>query len=500
MSEQPATKTATEGSIDATRIPRLFAEAWRDRRSGWLSLSRGSLERRVQFLDGSPLSVESTPQETGFARNLEESGQITGAERFKVEQFARERDCPEASAVLALRLLDARQLYKAIRKQTRRSLGETFEWQTGTFAWQDEPVPDARSGKPLDGLKLLQEQLPLRWGSERLFAALLPESDLRADIPPRYRRIAASLGEAGELARRAIDRLDGTVSLGQILGECAGDPLAAGTLWVLLHAGILRERATTSARAETTPFDFEVEIEVAEGASSTTAGGTARQEARETAGVAKSDARSEALRAEIGSLIERLDGIDHYEALGLEQDAGTADIKKAYFKAAKKYHPDALARMGLEALREDAARVFARIAEAFETLSDPDKRAAYDAGGGDEPEIDTARLAQAETSFRKGEILLRMGNFEGALEYLEPAVDLWPDEPAYQSGLGWALYKQPQSDVARALEHLELAARAAPDDAVILFRLGMVLRASGEQERASELIERARALEPSIDD
>ncbi len=500
MSEEPATQTRNEGSVDATRIPRLFAEAWRDRRSGWLHLSRGRTERRIRFLDGSPVTLESTPEESGFARSLEEAGAISSAERFEVERFARDRDCPEASAVHALRLLDAKQLYKAIRSQTRRSLGETFEWQTGSFAWLEDSAPDVKAAPPHDCLRLLQEQLPRRWGSERLFAALMPDSALRADVPPRYRRIVAKLGDAGEFAQRAISRLDGSATLGRILGECAGDPLAAATLWVLLHAGILREREASATVGEASPFEFEFEVEVSDGASANSGNTAGRRGARETAGVSSSDSRSEALRAEIESLLERLDELDHYEALGLETDAGAAAIKKAYFKAAKKYHPDALARLGLEALREDAARAFARIAEAFETLSDPDKRAAYDAGGGGEPDIDTARLAQAETSFRKGEILVRMGNFEGALEYLEPAVELWPEEPAYRSGLGWALYKQPKADVARAAEHLEIAARQAPDDAVILFRLGMVVRAQGDLERANDLIERARSLEPSIED
>ena len=93
-----------------------------------------------------------------------------------------------------------------------------------------------------------------------------------------------------------------------------------------------------------------------------------------------------------------------------------------------------------------------------------------------------------------------MGNFHGALDYLEPAVDLWPDEPAYQSGLGWALYKQQRTDAARAREHLEIASSQAPDDAVILFRLGTVLRAMGESESGDATIARARKLDPSVEE
>jgi Flp pilus assembly protein TadD len=139
------------------------------------------------------------------------------------------------------------------------------------------------------------------------------------------------------------------------------------------------------------------------------------------------------------------------------------------------------------------------MAEAFEVLSDSSKRAAYDKRGRDGPQIDMSQLAQAEKSFRKGEILLRMGNFGGALEYLQPAVELWPDEPAYQSALGWALYKQSRPDVARAVEHLETALAQASNDPIIHYRLGVVMRAHGETERAQALIARAQALDPSLE-
>jgi tetratricopeptide (TPR) repeat protein len=109
-----------------------------------------------------------------------------------------------------------------------------------------------------------------------------------------------------------------------------------------------------------------------------------------------------------------------------------------------------------------------------------------------------ARLAQAETSFRKGQVLARMGNFEGALEYLEPAVELWPDEPAYQALLGWALFKKPQADLERASDHLETALIQAPKDAVVTLRLGLVMRARGETNRANELIAQARAIDPDV--
>jgi len=293
-----------------------------------------------------------------------------------------------------------------------------------------------------------------------------------------------------------VQRLDGSVPLGRVLGESAGDPLAAATLWTLWHAGLVREGEVRTATDVTAELEFELDV-VAEPAAASAFAGERTAAASEVTATPL-DPESEALRADIERLAAGLSKLDHYAVLDLDAEANTAAIKKAYFKAAKRYHPDSLARKGLPGLEEKAARVFGRVSEAFEILSDPDKKAAYDRGTNGEPEIDTARLAQAETSFRKGEILIKMGNFLGALEYLQPAVELWPDEPAYRSALGWALYKQPAANAEAARGHLEFAYERAPQDAVTMFRFGMVLRALGENETANELIARARSLESSL--
>jgi curved DNA-binding protein len=62
---------------------------------------------------------------------------------------------------------------------------------------------------------------------------------------------------------------------------------------------------------------------------------------------------------------------DYYAALGVERDASADDIKKAYRKLARKYHPD----VSKEANAEEK---FKDMAEAYDTLKDPEKRAAYD--------------------------------------------------------------------------------------------------------------------------
>jgi molecular chaperone DnaJ len=69
---------------------------------------------------------------------------------------------------------------------------------------------------------------------------------------------------------------------------------------------------------------------------------------------------------------------DYYEVLGVSRDATPEQIKRAYHKLAKKYHPDTN-----KGNKEAAAR-FAEAAEAYETLSNPKKKQAYDTFGFDD--------------------------------------------------------------------------------------------------------------------
>src|SRR5215210_2577446 len=87
-----------------------------------------------------------------------------------------------------------------------------------------------------------------------------------------------------------------------------------------------------------------------------------------------------------------MDYIDYYKVLGVDKNASQEDIKKAYRKLARKYHPD------LNPNDKEAHKTFQQINEANEVLSDPEKRKKYDQYGENwkhADEYEKARQSQA---------------------------------------------------------------------------------------------------------
>jgi tetratricopeptide (TPR) repeat protein len=480
------------GSLKDLPFPRLLLDVHRARLDGVLRMSRERAEKTFVFQEGVPIFAESNLASETLGVQLLDRGDITREEHQQVSSHMKRKRCREGTALLELGLLEPKALFVALKDQVRHRVLDCFGWTHGKFTVEPTDAPPEKA-QPFraDLYALIQEGIEVHWNPERVLQDLAPNMEKCVKRTRRVSRVQDRL-LWDDCVTEFIDALDGTRTLWRAL-QRAKTPRCLAAAWLLDAVGALEypERIASSdpdaeAAVEIVLTDAVVEEEAA---------------AAETSGPSPDDSGVDVvLTQEIQEKFARLAELDHYELLGLASDTPAQAIRGAYLDAAKRYHPDALARAGVDdETRQCAGKVFAAIGRAHAVLSNPNSRRDYDSAlGSDDTDLDAERLAAAETNYRKAEILMRVGNFQGALEYLRPAVDLWPEEPVYHAALGWSLFKKKPSELEEGRAHLERALELDGRSAQTAYWLSIVVKQAGETVAAANLMARAREIDPDI--
>lgn len=169
-----------------------------------------------------------------------------------------------------------------------------------------------------------------------------------------------------------------------------------------------------------------------------------------------------------------IDREDYFTMLGVGRDATPPVIESSYHALAKIWHSDRIPAE-LDDMRDHASKVFARMNEAFETLSDPERRKRYadmsKGGGGTPEELDKVqRIVDAATDFQRAEIYLKKRDLTNAEAYAQRAFNEDPD----------------QSDYAALYVNLLAMKRTSPEEPVddLVKILDAALAKHGESEKA----------------
>jgi len=148
---------------------------------------------------------------------------------------------------------------------------------------------------------------------------------------------------------------------------------------------------------------------------------------------------------------------NYYQILGVAEDAAPSAIQVAFFQLAKRWHPDRLGQEHAD-VRDIATRVFARMSEAHNMLSDAQKRKEYDellktGGGSAQEQEEIQAVLRAAMNFRKAEVLLKKNNLGAAEEHAALAVQEDPKQAEYVALHTWILSMKPDR-LGQALDDL----------------------------------------------
>ncbi len=185
---------------------------------------------------------------------------------------------------------------------------------------------------------------------------------------------------------------------------------------------------------------------------------------------------------------------DYYRILGVSPSATEEEIKKAFFRLAKKYHPDK--HRGESA--GDFEIKFALINEAYNVLKDRAVKEEYDkritASG-------RMHKGPSKSDYRADELYhtalkaIKMNDINSAIDLLKAAVRMEPDKAEYYSALGMALAKKPRR-LHEAREMCEKAVEMEPYDVENYINLGLVYKEAGLHARARKQFEHALRWDP----
>ncbi len=205
--------------------------------------------------------------------------------------------------------------------------------------------------------------------------------------------------------------------------------------------------------------------------------------------------------------MQRMEASDTcFEWFDVTYESPPGAIKKAYFKLARRYHPDALADEP-ESYSRVATSLFAKISEAYDILSDDEEREKYINrhihGIKDEDELAMEKVQQvlaAEAAFKAGMTVLNNGKITEALQHFKKAVDGYPDEAEYVAYYGYTLFRATQnSDLERSQEGIALIEKSIQLKEMSpkpYHLLGKVYLVAGDGAEAKKWLRKSLKLQP----
>jgi tetratricopeptide (TPR) repeat protein len=485
-------ETDLSGSFEQLSFPALLHHLHGLRASGVLHLSYDRKRKWVRLHDGYPIAVRSNLVGECLGNFLVRTGRITASDLAE----SRRRMKPgtlQGEILVAMDLLSEDEISTALRLQAEEKLFEIFSWPTGAFRFEvggnlqranDLAVERSPANLILEGVRT---RLPL----ERIDAHFAANSHglLALAESPFYRFQEVDLDTAQQKLVRSLEKPRRLV---EFIGA---DESVRRTLYALMAAGTLELRGEAAAaqpaatRAAARPGKAQRPA--------------ARREKLTTLREIVRPPQDDANPAELTQMAQRFRGQSPFQILGVAENAGEQEIQDAYARLCERAHPDRVSHSG-EAVKTLAAEVFAMVANAYETLTDPRRRQEYVLGQrkADREAAERAvgrRALDAEIQFQQGDAAMRARDYSPALRCFGRALELYPEEGEYHAHYGWVLHLSHSNDTAmaaEAMEHVQRAIKLAPDREKPYLFMGRLCKAIGRADAAEKMFARALKIQP----
>jgi tetratricopeptide (TPR) repeat protein len=513
------------GRLRDQRLPKILTLLQRQKKTGVLVVRRNDQHRTIFISDGDIIFATSKYQDDWLGEVLLKVGKITLSQYEKASEVTRNTQKRLGTVLVEHGALTAKDLFWAVTHQVKEIILSLFTWLDGDYQFEEGPLPAqeiitlkmSTANLILDGIRRINDFFRLR-------SELPPiETVLQITTDPLILFQDIQLTDA---ERKLLMQVDGRCTIAEVfaLSELpAFETLKLLTFFLsigLVEIGVAGLQSESSIR--TTPAETvgtardpasEASNERRTGApeapnpSSTIEEGLVHEVKLEQQ-EAVVEGRQEIFRKDeqeakltiqkIQEAHEALRHQDYYETLRLNKEATRDEIKRAYFRLAKEYHPDRHFQAGLEEFTPQLEALFRRITEAYDTLLMERKRKEYDTelamkrtpGRRDPPAPPSTELQMLQ-----GQQALQKGDLKAAAYHFEAAVKAAPEKAKPHAILAKTLTQIPgrQRD---AETHYKTAIELDPSGVDHYIGLGLLYKKGGMIQRAQRQFEEALSWDP----
>jgi curved DNA-binding protein CbpA len=332
--------------------------------------------KKVYFKNGDAIFASSSLQDDWLGRWLVRAGKITEQQCAASEELVKKIGKKQGALLVELGFLSPQMLVEGLKHQVKQIIMSLFSIGMGSYQFDEGPLPmaDIIPLQMSTGNLILEGVTGLEWQAIRK-ALPAPTTIVRPTTDPSCLFQDAYLTED---QRTVFSLVDGKNSIEEICSQSGvGDFNALKAIYLLLALRM----------AEIGEIKSESEMEFAREAVQEAVRPSATKEQKTVAAPARpAEPEAIATREMVEKAFGALAGQDHYQVLGVMVTATSPDLKKAYFRLAKSYHPDRHFDPTMADLKHMLEALFDRIHKAYTVLSDQVKRAEYDRSAAKKPQ------------------------------------------------------------------------------------------------------------------
>jgi curved DNA-binding protein CbpA len=460
-------KMSLSGLLKHYSLPDILLDLQRSDGTGILEIKTDPIFKKIYIKNGIMVFATSNQEEDRLEEILLRAGKITTDQFYQSVDIMKKEGKLQGSALVELGYLKPTELIWAVKHQAEEIILSLFGWEEGKVTLIEDPLSEETITLKLSAANLIFRGIK-RINKPEYFKKISPTMDtiLYFSIEPMNLFQDISLTEADKYV---LSLIDGNLTVKEILSiSSLGNFQTMKTLCAFISTrmieikgmGVLEDKSIVEMIKEPrTAADLEF-VEKVE------------------------------------TLYKKCQSMDHYSILGIEKGATPDQIRRAYYKTAKEFHPDKHFYISSGTLKSKLSEVFFYITEAYKTLSDPKLREQYNQTSKvSTPKIKTNNLEKARLRFQEGKVAFKKGIYSDAVELFRQAAYLDSSVAGYHFYLSLAYEKQ--KNFHDAQKEIIKAIKLDPFNADYISELGYIYLGLGFNLRATTAFEKAIKLDPS---